>query len=70
MLLLETARPLVELVDAVAQEYNVERDRAEQDTKQFVSEMLAVGLVEASVFVAMAAEGPVGREGLGAADAS
>jgi hypothetical protein len=69
--LLETPRPLAELVDAVAQEYNVERERAEQDTKQFVSEMLAVGLVEVPEFVAMpGAEGPVGREGLGAAGAS
>ena len=68
--LLETPQTLAELVAAVAQEYNVERARAETDTKQFIGEMLAVGLVEASGSVAMPqAEGPVGREGLAAAGA-
>jgi hypothetical protein len=68
--LLETPKALAELVEAVAQEYNVERERAEQDTKRFVEEMLSVGLVEASEFVAMpGADGPVGREGLAAAGA-
>src|SRR3982074_3849482 len=66
--LLETRRTLAELVVAVAQEYNVEPPRAEQDVKQFVEDMLSVGLVEVpnSVIVS-GAEGPVGRGGLAGA---
>jgi hypothetical protein len=68
--LLETPRILTELVAAVAQEYNVEHPRAEQDVKQFVSDMLSVGLVEVPNSVTVAGtEGPVGREGLTAAGA-
>ena len=68
--LLETRRTFAELVAAVAQEYNVDRPRAEQDVKQFVEDMLLVGLVEVPNSVNMAGtEGPVGREGLAAAGA-
>src|SRR3979411_1053243 len=44
--LLEKRRALAELVVAVAQEYHVGHARAEQDVKQFVDDMLLVGLVE------------------------
>jgi hypothetical protein len=68
--LMETPRTLPELVVAVAQEYNVERPQAEQDVKQFVEDMLLVGLVEVPNSVNMAGtKGPVGREGLAAAGA-
>jgi coenzyme PQQ synthesis protein D (PqqD) len=68
--LLEKRRTLAELVAAVAQEYNLERPRAEQDVKQFVDDMLLVGLVEVPNSVTVAGtEGPVGREGLAAAGA-
>jgi coenzyme PQQ synthesis protein D (PqqD) len=68
--LLEKPGTLAELVAAVAQEYNVDHPRAERDVKQFVGDMLSVGLVEVpnSVIVA-GTEGPVGREGLTAAGA-
>ncbi len=63
--LLETRRTLAELVVAVAQEYNVEPSRAEQDVKQFIEDMLLVGLVEVPNSVTgLGTEGPVGREGL------
>ncbi len=66
--LMETPRTLPDLVAAVAQEYNVERQRAEQDVRQFVSDMQSVGLVEVSNSSSVAGtEGPVGREGLAAA---
>ena len=68
--LLETRRTFAELVVAVAQEYNVELQRAEQDVKQFVEDMLFVGLVEVPNSVTVVGtEGPVGREGLAAAGA-
>ena len=68
--LLETRRTLAELVVAVAQEYNVEPPRAEQDVKQFVDDMILVGLVEVPTSAIVAGtEGPVGREGLAAAGA-
>ena len=68
--LMETPTTLPDLVAAVAQEYDVERQRAEQDVRQFVSDMQSVGLVEVSKSVSVAgSEGPVGREGLAAAGA-
>ena len=68
--LLETRRTLAELVVAVAQEYNVEPTRAEPDVKQFVDDMILVGLVEVPTSAIVAGtEGPVGREGLAAAGA-
>ena len=67
---LGTSRTLTELVAAVAQEYNVEPERAKQDVRQFVSDMFAVGLVEVPNSVPEpGTEGPVGREGLAAAGA-
>jgi len=66
---LESPRTVVELVEAVAQEFDVERARAEKDVKRFVREMTAVCLVEVSTFVAAGTEGPVGREGLAVAGA-
>lgn len=54
--LLESPRTVAELASAVAQEYEVEPARAEQDVTNFVSEMKAVGLVEVPVPVAMAGD--------------
>ena len=67
--LLETPGTLAELVAAVAQEFDVEPERAERDVTQFVDEMYLVGLVEVANAV-LETEGPVGREGLAAAGAS
>ena len=63
--LLETPRSMNELVTEVAQEFDVDRERAASDVKNFVDEMVAACLVE----VPMGTEGPVGREGLAVADA-
>src|SRR5882762_7840793 len=68
--MLDSLRTIGELVEAVAQQFDVERAQAEQDMKGFVREMIAVCLVEVSTFVAAGTEGPVGREGLAAAGAS
>ena len=68
--MLDSPRTLGELVEAVAQQFDVEHARAEQDVKRFVSEMIVVCLVEVSTSVAIGTEGPVGREGLAAAGAS
>ena len=68
--MLDSPRTLGELVEAVAQQFDVEHARAEQDVKQFVSEMIVVCLVEVSTSVAIGTEGPVGREGLAAAGAN
>jgi hypothetical protein len=56
--LLESPRTVTELATAVAQAYEVEPARAEQDVTNFVSEMKSVGLVEvpAASFVAMAGD--------------
>jgi hypothetical protein len=68
--LLETPRTVSDLVESVAWEYSVERERAEKDVRQFVSDMVFVGLVEVPDSVTgTRTEGPVGREGLAAADA-
>ena len=50
--LLESPIPFAHLVEAVANEYDVERERAERDVRQFVAEMVAVGLVEQPKVVA------------------
>jgi Coenzyme PQQ synthesis protein D (PqqD) len=63
--LLETPRSMHELITAVAQEFDVDHERAALDVKNFVDEMVAASLVE----VPVGTEGPVGREGLAAADA-
>jgi hypothetical protein len=67
--MLETPRRIGELVVAVANEFEVERARAEEDVKRFVREVLSVGLVEVPHSFP-GTEGPVGREGLAAAGAS
>jgi hypothetical protein len=43
---LETPKGLNELIEVVEAEYSVEREQAERDAKQFLNDMLAVGLVE------------------------
>ena len=67
--MLDSPRTIGELVEAVVQQFDVERAQAEEDVKRFVREMIAVCLVEVSTFVAAGTEGPVGREGLAAAGA-
>lgn len=52
---LETPKGVSELISAVEQEYAVEPEQAERDVKQFLNDMLSVGLVEARPVVAMAA---------------
>jgi hypothetical protein len=54
--LLETPKTVAELATAIAQEYEVEREQAERDVVEFVGEMKAVGLVEASASMAMAGD--------------
>ncbi len=54
--LLASPKTVAELARAVAQEYDVDSARAGQDVANFVSEMKAVGLVEASAAVAMAGD--------------
>jgi hypothetical protein len=56
--LLEKPRTVAQLAAAVAEAYDVDASRAEQDVTNFVSEMKSVGLVEvpAAAFVAMAGD--------------
>jgi hypothetical protein len=54
--LLETPKTVDELVAAVAQEYDAEHDRVEKDVKEFLGEMLSVGLAEVPASAAMAAD--------------
>jgi hypothetical protein len=56
--LLESPKTVAQLATAVAQEYEVDLAQAESDVTDFVSEMMAVGLVEvpAAAFVAMAGD--------------
>ena len=54
--LLETPKTVTELTTAVAQEYEVEPERAQQDVAEFVGEMKAVGLVEIPAAMAMAGD--------------
>ncbi len=64
--LLDTPRQLPELVSAVEQTYEVRMERAEQDVLQFLGDMLAANLVEATGDLISVADGPVGRDGLSA----
>jgi Coenzyme PQQ synthesis protein D (PqqD) len=67
---LEAPATIGELVEAVLREFAVEHARAEQDVRQFVREMISVGLVDVPTPVAAGGtEGRVGRAGLAAADA-
>jgi Coenzyme PQQ synthesis protein D (PqqD) len=52
---LESPKGLAELINAVQEEYAVERDQAERDVKQFLNDTLSVGLVEVCEQVAIAA---------------
>lgn len=54
--LLETPRTVDELVAAVASEYDAEQERVEKDVREFLSEMLSVGLAEVPASAAMAAD--------------
>ena len=54
--LLETPKSVTELATAIAQEFEVEPDRAERDVAEFVGEMKAVGLVEVPAPVALAGD--------------
>ena len=54
--LLETPKSVTELATAIAQEFEVEPDRAERDVGEFVGEMKAVGLVEVPAPVALAGD--------------
>jgi len=54
--LLESPKTVRELAEAIACEYDVVADHAERDVNQFVSEMKAAGLVEASAVMAMASD--------------
>jgi hypothetical protein len=54
--LLETPKTVDELVAAVAQEYDAEQERVEKDVREFLGEMLSVGLAEVPASAAMAAD--------------
>jgi len=54
--LLETPKTIAELVEAVAEEYDAEHDRVARDVKEFLDEMLSVGLAEVPTSAAMAAD--------------
>ena len=44
--LLDAPKSLAELIDAVEREYDVEQEQAQKDVKQFLSDMLSVGLLD------------------------
>jgi hypothetical protein len=46
--LLDTPRDLTELIEAVEREYEVEPEQAQKDVRQFLNDMLSVGLVDIS----------------------
>jgi len=52
---LESLQSLAGLIDAVQQEYAVEREQAERDVRQFLKDTTSVGLVEIREQVAIAA---------------
>lgn len=54
--LLESPRTVAQLATVVAEAYEVDRARAEQDVTDFVSEMKSAGLVEVPAAVAMAGD--------------
>lgn len=59
--LLAIPRDLPELVAAVAEEYEVENERARKDVERFLNDMLSAGLVEDRPAAAVAATEPVRR---------
>jgi hypothetical protein len=54
--LLETPRTVSEIAVAIAKQYNVDRERAERDVTDFISEMKAVGLVDVPALAAIAGD--------------
>ncbi len=50
---LESPKALAELINVVQQEYAVSYEQAERDVKQFLNDMLSVGLVELPEHVPM-----------------
>jgi hypothetical protein len=66
---LENPKGLSELISAVEQEYAVTQEQAERDVKQFLNDMLSVGLVEAGPGVAMAAIDAAAQTEMQAAEA-
>jgi Coenzyme PQQ synthesis protein D (PqqD) len=54
--LLETPKTMAELVAAVALEYDAEQEQIEKDVREFLGEMLSVGLAEVPTSAAMAAD--------------
>jgi len=83
--ILEKPRAVAEVVSEVAEAYEVDAERVQQDAMRFLSDMQAAGLIEVcgcevssgqdflaevpGAVEATGTEGPVGREGLAAADA-
>ncbi|MGA8764193.1 MAG: PqqD family protein [Candidatus Sulfotelmatobacter sp.] len=59
--LLDVPRDLPELVAAVAQEYEVENERARKDVERFLNDMLSARLVEERPAEGVAATEPVRR---------
>jgi len=53
----DAPRTVAEVVNAVAEEYQVDTERVQADVLQFVNEMLAVGLIEISAARSCAADG-------------
>ncbi|HEY6770577.1 MAG TPA: PqqD family protein [Candidatus Sulfotelmatobacter sp.] len=54
--LLETPKSVAEVVAGVAHEYDAAVEQVEKDVKEFLHEMLSVGLAEVPVAAAMAAD--------------
>ena len=54
--LLESPRTLAQLAAEVAEAYEVDHTRVEQDVTKFVSEMKSVGLVEVPASIAIAGD--------------
>jgi hypothetical protein len=46
--LLDSPRDLTELIEAVEREYEVEPEQAQKDVRQFLNDMLSVGLLDVS----------------------
>jgi hypothetical protein len=44
--LLDSPRALTDLIDALEREFDVEQEQAQKDVKQFLSDMLSVGLLD------------------------
>jgi hypothetical protein len=64
--MLENPKSLVELIEVLEAEYSVEHEQANRDATQFLNDMLAAGLVEVCLNVAMPAMESSTREELSA----